>query len=147
MDMNTVDTLNDLLKGEEMAITSYSRFIHEASDEDLKKEFKEIQKDHNKHSQLLSERIIDLGGTPKYGTGMAGVMADVKHAFETMDQRTNHDILKEAWHGEDQGVAMAEKVADDKLDEKSARLVQDIMQVDHDHIKSLEKLLDKHRVQ
>ncbi len=147
MDENTINTLNDLLKGEEMAITSYSKFIHEASDENLKAEFKEIQKDHNKHSQLLSERIIDLGGTPRYGTGMAGVMADVKYAFETIGQRSNHDILKEAWHGEDQGVAMAEKVADDKLDEKSARLVQDIMQVDHDHIKSLEKLLDKHREQ
>ena len=147
METANIETLNNLLKGEEMAITSYSKFINEASDESLKNEFKEIQKDHNKHSQLLSERIIELGGTPRYGTGIAGVMADAKYTFESMGDRSNHDILKEAWHGEDQGVAMAEKVADDKLDEKSTRLVHDIMQVDHDHIKSLEKLIDKHRIQ
>lgn len=147
METNTINTLNDLLKGEEMAITSYAKFIHEASDDSLKKQFQEIQKDHNKHSELISERIIELGGTPKYGTGMAGIMSDVKYAFESMGGRTNHEILKDAWHGEDQGVAMAEKIADDKLDEKSLKLVHDIMQVDHEHIKALEKLLDKNRIQ
>ncbi len=147
MENHTIETLNDLLKGEEMAITSYSKFIHEASDDSLIKQFQEIQKDHNKHVELISERIIELGGTPKYGTGMAGVMADVKYAFESMGGRSNHDILKDAWHGEDQGVAMSEKVADDKLDEKSLKLIHDIIQVDHDHIKSLEKLLDQHKPQ
>lgn len=144
MDNKHLDTLNELLKGEEMAITSYSRFIQEARDEDLKNKLKEIQKDHNKHSQLLTERIIELGGTPKYGLGMTGVMADVKYAFESMGGRSDHDILKSAKVGEDQGVAMAEKVAHEKLDEKSMKLVHDIMQVDHDHIQSLEKLLEKH---
>lgn len=146
MEKRTVDTLNNLLKGEEMAITSYSKFIHEASDDSLEKQFKEIQKDHNKHSELISERIIELGGTPKYGTGMAGIMSDVKYAFESVGGRTNHEILKDAWHGEDQGVALAEKIADGKLDEKSLKLVHDIIQVDHDHIKSLEKLLDQHKI-
>lgn len=147
METRSLDTLNDLLKGEEMAITSYSRFIQEMKNDDLKNEFKEIQKDHNKHSQLLTERIIDLGGTPKYGTGFAGVMADVKYAFETINDRTDYDILKEAKLGEDQGVAMAEKVASDKLDEKSTKLVHDIMQVDHAHIKTLDKLLDQNKIQ
>ncbi len=144
MDNKNLDTLNDLLKGEEMAITSYARFIEEARDEHLKNELKEIQKDHNKHSQLLTERIIELGGTPKYGVGMAGVMADVKYAIESMGGRSDHEILEGAKLGEDQGVAMAEKVADGKLDEKSMKLVHDIMQVDHDHIQSLEKLLEQH---
>lgn len=147
METKVLETLNDLLKGEEMAITSYSKFIQETRDEDLKNEFKEIQKDHNKHSKMLTERIIDLGGTPKYGTGMAGVMADVKYAFESAGGRTPREILEEARHGEDQGVAMAEKIADDKLDEKSLKLVHGIMQVDHDHIRSLEKLLEKQRMQ
>jgi bacterioferritin (cytochrome b1) len=144
MDNKTLDTLNDLLKGEEMAITSYSRFIQEARDEELKNKLKEIQKDHNKHSQLISERIIELGGTPKYGLGMAGVMADVKYAVESMGGRSDREILEGAKLGEDQGVAMAEKVANDKLDEKSLKLVHDIMQVDHHHIQSLEKLLEKY---
>lgn len=147
METTNIDVLNDLLKGEEMAITSYSKFIDEASEESLKNTFKEIQKDHNKHLKLISGRIIELGGTPKYGTGMAGVMADMKYAFESMGERTNPDILREARHGEDQGVALAEKIADDKLDEKSAQLVHDIMQVDHEHIKSLENLIEVHRAQ
>jgi len=147
LENRTVETLNDLLKGEEMAVKSYAKFIQETTDESLKEKFREIQKDHNKHSELITERIIELGGTPKYGTGMAGVMADVKHAFESMGGRTNHDILKDAWHGEDQGVALAEKIADEKLDEKSLKIVHDILQVDHEHIKTLEKLLDQHRTQ
>ncbi|MCX7774342.1 MAG: PA2169 family four-helix-bundle protein [Clostridia bacterium] len=147
MDKTTLDTLNQLLKGEEMAISSYAKFIHDAEDANLKNEFKNIQKEHNKHAQLLSERIIELGGTPQYGTGVAGVMADVRYAFESMGDRKDYDVLKEAWHGEDQGVAMAEKVADDKLDDKSRVLVHDIMQMDHDHIRKLEKLLDEYRIQ
>lgn len=147
MENTTIDTLNDLLKGEEMAINSYAKLIAETTDETLKKEFKEIQKEHNEHARLISERILDLGGTPRQGTGMAGVMADVKYAFETMNGRSNHEILKDAWHGEDQGVAMSEKIADDKLDEESKKLLHDIIQHDHKHIKSLEKLLDQHRKQ
>jgi bacterioferritin (cytochrome b1) len=147
MDDTTVSTLNDLLKGEEMAINSYAKFIQETTDETLKNKFKEIQKEHNEHAKLISERILDLSGTPKQGTGMAGVMADVKYAFESMTRRSNHEILKDAWHGEDQGVAMSEKIADDKLDEESKKLIHHIVQHDHEHIKSLEKLLDQHRMQ
>jgi bacterioferritin len=147
LESRTIDILNDLLKGEEMAVKSYAKFINETTDESLKKQFQEIQKDHNKHAELIAERIIELGGTPRYGTGMAGVMADVKHSIESMGGRTDHDILKDAWHGEDQGVALAEKIADEKLDEKSLKVVHDIMQVDHEHIKALEKLLEQHRVQ
>ena len=63
--------------------------------------------------------------------------------METANTETLNNLLK----GEDQGVAMSEKVADNKLDEKSTKLVHDIIQVDHDHIKSLEKLLDMHQIQ
>jgi rubrerythrin len=45
-----------------MAIQSYSQFIREVKNPEIKETFKEIQNDHNRHMEKISQRILDLGG-------------------------------------------------------------------------------------
>ena len=141
MEHQTINVLNDLLKGEQMAVNAYSQFIKDVKDDGIRQEFKNMQSDHNKHSGIISSRILEMGGKPVQSTGFAGFIADAKYGFESMKERSDHEILLEAFQGEDKGVAAAEKIADDKLDDKSLKVIHDIMNVDHAHIKSLEKML------
>lgn len=147
MEEKTINTLNDLLKGEQIAVNAYSQFIRDIRDEGIRQELKSMQSDHNKHSEKISERILEIGGNPVHSTGFAGFMADAKYGLESIKEHSDHEILLEVFQGEDKGVAAAEKIADDKLDDKSLKLVHEIMDTDHSHIKNLEQLLHKSRVQ
>jgi rubrerythrin len=147
MDDQNINALNDLLKGEQMAINAYSKFINDVRNEKIRERLKSIQSEHNDHQGIISDRILEMGGKPVQSTGFAGFMADAKYGFESMKERTDHEILLEAFQGEDKGVAAAEKIADDKLDDKSLKVVHKIMEADHGHIKELEKLLHETRIQ
>jgi len=147
MEQQTIQALNEVLKGEQMAIQSYSQFIREVKNPEIKETFKEIQNDHNRHMEKISQRILDLGGRPSYGTGLAGLMADAKHGIESMKERKDHEIVREAFEGEDKGVTAVEKLRQGKLDDESMKLIHSLMDTEHQHIKTLEKLIQKKELQ
>lgn len=144
MNNKTINELNAVLKGEQMAIQAYERFINEMDGEDLKEKLKNIQMDHKRHSDELAQYIKNNGGQPQYGTGLGGIMAELKAAVEQIGKRTSYDILKEAYDGEDKGIAMAEEVVKGDLDKESSTLVNRILQEDHAHLKELAKLIGKY---
>lgn len=137
--------LNAVLKGEQMAVESYEKFISEADNEKIRNGFQQIQKDHKEHAVLLAQRIRDLGAVPDYNTGIAGVFANMKLNVETKG-KSSADILKRAYDGEDKGIAAAEEVVRGDLDVTSLGLVKDILSHDHDHLKSMLSLMSDSNV-
>ncbi|MEN6314338.1 MAG: DUF2383 domain-containing protein [Clostridiaceae bacterium] len=146
MDKSTVaKELNAVLKGEQMAVESYEKFISEADNEKIRNGFQQIQNDHKEHAGLLAQRIQDLGAVPDYNTGIAGVLANMKLNVETKG-KSSADILKRAYDGEDKGIAAAEEVVRGDLDDTSLELVKDILSHDHDHLKSMLSLMSDSNV-
>jgi len=132
--------LNTVLKGEQMAVESYEKFISAADNEKIRNGLQQIQKAHKEHTSLLAKRIQELGAVPDYSTGVVGVFSNMKLEVET-NRKNSVDILKRAYDGEDKGIAAAEEVVRGDLDDTSLELVKNILSQDHDHLKSMLSLM------
>ena len=144
MDTNVINHLNTLLKGEQMAAEAYEKFILSSEDDRIKSSLQDIQQDHKEHASKLAERIQSIGGKPEYGTGLTGVISNLRLTLETKSKTDSLEILKRAYDGEDKGIAMAEKVVKSDLDEESKKLLDGILSTDHDHLKSMLSLLTQY---
>lgn len=143
MENTVVNELNTVLKGEIMAIESYDKYIQELKDNKIRDAFLEIQNDHKGHANLLEDRIKQLGGEPNKKLGVAGFMANTKIAFKNIGETKSIDLLKWAYDGEDKGIAMVEEIVKGDLDDTSMKLINDILSVDHDHLKTMNNLISE----
>jgi len=141
MDNTVIKELNTVLKGEHMAVESYDRFIHAVENDKVKEEFRKILEDHKRHASLLEERIKELGGEPEKDLGFAGIMANAKMAMKTMGNKETIDLVKQAYDGEDKGVAMVEEIIKGDLDDESAKLMKDILSNEHEHLVQMNHII------
>lgn len=146
MENKSIDELNSVLKGEEMAVQAYERYLKDIHDNNVKEKFQSIQQDHKRHASDISTRIQDLGGQPNYGTGISGVMANAKLAFQDAINNDTLHILKQAYDGEDKGIAMVEEIIKGDLDKDSMNLVNGIMSTDHQHLRDLAKMISDYEL-
>ena len=141
MENTAVNELNAILKGEHMAIESYDKYIHAVEDDYVRNEFHKILDDHKMHANLLENRIKELGGEPKEKLGLVGIMANAKIAVQTMGDKKAIDLVKQAYDGEDKGIAMVEEIIKGDLDEKSSKLMNDILSKEHDHLRNMNNMI------
>mgnify|MGYP002411140049 CR=1 FL=1 len=134
-----IDTLNELLKGELMAIDIYREAENMQGDEQVMVMLEQFAKDHEEHARILADRVRDLGGTPVTSTGMAGAMAGMSSKINAL--RGPSHLLQQVYDGEDKGVhAYEDRI--DELDPQSQDLVNEIMSVDHDHLKVFKERME-----
>lgn len=127
-----IETLNELLKGEHMAIRVYNRTKGIQQDSQVAEKFTQFELDHQRHADQLTQRIIELEGKPEAGTGLAGVMADVTSVINTL--RGPEQLLEQIYDGEDKGIhAYEDRI--DEIDPLSQNMVRQIMKEDHEHLK------------
>ncbi|MGI6553826.1 MAG: DUF2383 domain-containing protein [Bacillota bacterium] len=136
----TIDSLNELLQGEYMAVESFNLFIAKLQDEKVKKKFQETQDRHRENIDKLAHYIQNLGGRPDENLGMKGKMADVKVNMDLGLKVDSAEIVKKAIEGETKGVNMAEKVLRGNLDNKSRDIAGEILHRDRISIRMLESL-------
>ncbi|HHT65440.1 MAG: DUF2383 domain-containing protein [Caldicoprobacterales bacterium] len=139
MDEPNVKTLNELLRGEHMAIQSYESVLPSLK-EDTRKQIGGILKDHKQHALELADRITALGGVPEEATGIAGMMSQAKLKIESK-VRDEKSILRKLYDGEDQGIAAVENIIRGDLDSTSREMVDKILRTDHDHLKKLQQMI------
>lgn len=138
--------LNTLLKGEQMAVEAYEKFISAVDNEKIRESFQQIQINHKEHAGHLSERIQNLGGVPDSNTGISGVFSNMKLGMQT-NGKSSYDVLMMAYDGEDKGIAAAEEIIRGDLDDTSLVLAKDILSHDHDHLKLMLKLMSENQLQ
>lgn len=144
MKKDVVNELNALYKGEQMAIEAYNTFINDINESDIKETFEDIRKDHEKHAKKLEGRINSIGGDAEHGTGLGGMMFKAKNSVTNVLGKGTVDILKEAYHGEDKGIKMAEEVAKGDLDSESMDMVKAILSADRTHLTQMRDLISKY---
>lgn len=136
----TIDSLNQLLQGEYMAIESFNNFISKLEDQNAKNSFKEVQKQHRENINTLASYIQDIGGQPHENLGMKGKMAEIKVNMDLGLKYDTNEILEKAIEGETQGVNMAEKVLRGNLDDQSRNIASEVLQNDRKSIETLKGL-------
>ncbi|MCK8824625.1 demethoxyubiquinone hydroxylase family protein [Fuchsiella alkaliacetigena] len=138
----SIEKLNELLKGENMAAHIYHKTKNLQQDAQVADMFARFAKDHRRHAQQLKNRIKELGGTPKADMDTAKVMAKIKSIINSL--RGPKHIIKQVYNGEDKGVhAYEDRI--DELDSKSQQLVKQIMNEDQKHLKNFEKRVEQER--
>jgi len=140
MDEPNIKTLNELLRGEHMAIGSYESVLPTFQHQQTREEINNILRDHKQHAIEITDRIISLGGMPKESTGMVGVMSQTKLKAEGIF-RSEKSMLEKLYDGEDQGIAIVEQIIKGDLDATSLEMVQKILNTDHDHLNKLQQMI------
>ncbi len=133
----TIKALNELLQGEYMAVDSFNNFISRLEDENVKKIFQEVQKQHRENIDKLASYIQSIGGQPDENLGMKGSMGEMMLDMELGSESNLDEIIEKAIEGETKGVNMAEKVLRGDLDDRSRDIAGEILEKDR---KSIEKL-------
>lgn len=62
-------------------------------------------------------------------------------AAQTMVVADKEDIIKKLYDGEDKGIAAAENIIRNELNDENKKLVSEIISTDHEHLKGLQSLL------
>jgi rubrerythrin len=136
-----IKSLNRLLQGEYMAVESFNTFISKVEDENVKKAFQKVQRQHRQNIETLAGYIQDIGGQPHENLGLKGKMADMKVSMDFGLKAGAEEIIKKAVEGETQGVNMAEKVLRGNLDDKSRDIAGEILHRDRRSIEELNSLM------
>lgn len=137
----TIESLNELLQGEYMAVESFNNFISRVDDENVKNQFKDVQQKHRKNIEKLADYIQNLGGQPNESLGMKGKMGEMQLNMSLGSRADTHTIVEKAIEGEVKGVNMAEKVLRGNLDDKSRDIAGEILKEDRESIDMLRKLV------
>lgn len=124
-----------------MAIGVYDTLASNLPAGSLREDLSSIQKDHERHAQVLTDCIRQRGGEPIDSAGMAGSMAEMMSRLRTLIKSDEQDIIRQLYDGEDQGLAKAVQYAERELGPEARALVEQIFSDEHDHLKTLERLL------
>lgn len=138
-DKKTIDALNNLLQGENMAVDAFNIYISKVRDEDLKNTFQEIQNQHRENMSILSNYIQDLGYEPKEKLGFKGAMADFMINLN-LTGKDDAYTLRKAIEGEDKGINMGEDISNGNLDDESKRVVNQILEDDRSSLAKLRRI-------
>lgn len=142
MNQQYIDTLNELLKGEHMAMQVYEKTKKIQEDTQVQEMLSKFAQDHQRHIDLLSQRVKELGGTPQDKTGFPGIMVDVTTTINAI-QGPKH-LLKQLYDGEDKGIHSYEDRIDE-LDPVSQYVVKGIMAEDHEHLKYFKARMEEEK--
>ncbi|MFZ3101176.1 MAG: ferritin-like domain-containing protein [Desulfitobacteriaceae bacterium] len=137
-----IEALNELLKGEHMAIDIYVKTNGLQKDIQVAEMLSDFENDHKQHAELLIKRINDLGGIPKGSTGLAGAMANLVATVNSY--RGPEQLLKQLYDGEDKGIH-AYEVRIDELDSVSQNLVKQIVLEDQEHCKQFKSRMEQEK--
>ncbi|WP_018249022.1 DUF2383 domain-containing protein [Orenia marismortui] len=138
-----VSTLNEILKQEHMSIDSYNDFIAKAKNTDTRQLLQNMQQDHKDHASTLTTHIQNLGAAPQEDRGLSGVISNTMMEFGSLlgIETDNNQLLEKLYTKEKNGIKETEKFMNQKLDQRSKKIVTSLLSTRKDHLKKIENNL------
>ncbi|MBK1809199.1 DUF2383 domain-containing protein [Clostridium sp. YIM B02505] len=121
--------LNRFLKGIQMGIEAFENLQHKANENSLKQCFLQVQSTYLSHSNILRERIEQLGGVPKEGVGITGKFAEVYEKLKNLTVDSDEEVILEAYKACKTGFTMGDRFIEDtdNLDPISKGIIETIV--------------------
>ncbi|MCG8539162.1 MAG: PA2169 family four-helix-bundle protein [Clostridia bacterium] len=136
----TVEVLNNLLQGENMAVDSLNTFINKVGDENIKRTLQEVQSQHRENMSVLAKRIQDLGYEPREKLGLKGAMADLMINMDLIGEG-GMSILNKVIEGENKGISrMADEISRSNLDSESKKIANQVLEEDRSSLAKMRRL-------
>ncbi|MCX7774341.1 MAG: PA2169 family four-helix-bundle protein [Clostridia bacterium] len=146
MHERTIRDLNELIRRQEAMVESYARLAHDVKDDELRENFKVFQENHFKQMMVISDRVMELGGEPKFKVGLRGVMDDLRHRRGKKDI-TDLETAKIAISGEKTDIEKIESYNLGEVDATSLEIIQKLIERDEENIKALEAFIQRFEIQ
>mgnify|MGYP005835335473 CR=1 FL=1 len=142
MSSQTIDILNKILQGEQMAIDLYEIFLSKIDNNYLNQQLGSIQKEHYKHQHILMERITELGGRPQKTVKglLVSKMTELIARAKTTIYTDYVDILKDLANGQLMGIDKTQQIIYDRLEKADLAMVRCILSQEIEHIRKLKML-------
>lgn len=136
----TVEVLNNLLQGENMAVDSLNIFINKVGDENIKRTLQEVQSQHRENMSVLAKRIQDLGYEPREKLGLKGAMADLMINMDLIGEG-GMSILNKVIEGENKGISrMTDEISRSNLDSESKKIANQVLEEDRSSLAKMRRL-------
>lgn len=150
MSRQTINILNKILQGQEMAYNLYEMFLDKIKNKYLYDQLLSIQMVHLRHKQILIDRISLLGGKPEpQSFSVFGKMKEWMSLMNTTVYADYGDILKDLYNGELMGIDKTQQLIYNRLPKEELQLMQKILAdvVDNAHkLKELLREVEKQKV-
>ena len=125
MQTNSVDTLNELLRGEISAVETYRQALDKLTSSPARAQLEDCARSHQLRVEKLRDQVVRLGGRPDEKSGAWGAFARlIEGGAKTFGEKAAIAALEE---GEDHGLKLYRGDID-KLDVASRALIeQDVL--------------------
>ncbi len=126
--------LNRVLKGTQMGLEAFENLQKKAKDNSLKQIFLQVQATYLMHSNILKERIDQLGGIPKEQVGLIGTLSQIYENIKNLTVDSDEEVLNEAYKACKTGFTMGDRFIEDNnnLDSTSREIIEKIIQDNKD---------------
>lgn len=142
MKEKSVQSLNQLLQGEYMAINALDVFIPRLKNNHYKKVLQDIQNHHRKNISDLAAYIQNIDETPHENLSLKGSFANMMlSAQAAANDMQDSDILEKLIEGEEKGIQSAENILRGTLDNKSRDIAGEILHQDRKSLSELKALM------
>jgi rubrerythrin len=139
----SLEVLNQILKGEHMAIETYQSYIDTLPNSFLRNHLIAILTDHKAHASRISYFIQMNGGKVEEGTGVAGLASRWSAKIMNWGENEPLSMLDKLYSGEDRGLARAVQLSELKLNDAEKEVLAPIFSDEHDHLKRLMSLREE----
>lgn len=142
MSEKSIDSLNQLLQGEYMAINAFDIYTPQLKNNDYKKCFQSVQNNHRENISNLAVYIQNIKGQPQENLSFKGSFATMMmQTTVSLKAMNDKEILKKIIEGEEKGIQAAEKVLRGNLDNKSRDMAGEILHQDRKSLSELKSLM------
>jgi hypothetical protein len=140
-----VPRLNALLRGEISATETYRNVLEKAAGQghdQIVEQLRAIQVEHGRASQVIRQRIVELGGEPSDSSGIWGVWAQTVQGTYTLFGGDTGGV-RALRDGEEHGLGEYESALNE-VDAESIRLIQEqLLPGQRRHLEILDAILEK----
>lgn len=147
MGERSLHDLSRLILIQEGMIESYGRFVTDAKDPELKSCMRTLQENHFKSMMAISDRVLELGGNPKFDLGLHGIHEDMRHFDNQRSSTTNLETAKTALNAEREDLERIQSYDLSDEDSQSHELVDRAASTDKDNIRALEEYIKGAEIQ
>ncbi|SHE52086.1 DUF2383 domain-containing protein [Clostridium fallax] len=140
-----VINLNNYIQGMYMGLTSFEDFINKSKDSNLKELLIKIYDCYKNHTEVISNRIIELNGKVEKSQGFIGKISEFFQDIKNLTINNEIELVKEVKHSIDTGTKMTETFLEENssLDDNTRIIIDEFIRKNKEFSKELSDFYNK----
>lgn len=142
MENKDINVLNNVLEGTYMGIDSYSKFMNNIDNPDLRHKLEDQEMQYRESASQLASHIRNLGGNAKDNPGLKGVVTTVTNTMKLLGEDKTVRSLEMIKDGIKTAIDAKEE-AIDKVSSNSKQLLQNQLESDKTILNEIQSFISE----